>query len=164
MTERGMTDRIQSSVELTEGAALPQARVAPCSDNLPATAELDPLPAAVSARSAQEKSPAEWAYERLILYIGNFEKQLDDTQEVAMGFAGGEAGVLRIEGIGYFAPDIITFYGTEEDGTRTQLVQHVSQLNVMLRAMPKAPEVDVPRRIGFRLAAGLGPEKADPGP
>ena len=72
-----------------------------------------------------------------------------------MGFAGGESGVLQIEGIGYFAPDIVTFYGRDEDGARTQLIQHVAQLSVMLRAMPKAPDEE-PRRIGFRLATGLG--------
>ena len=47
------------------------------------------------------KSPAEWAHDRLVLYIRNFEGQLDATQEVAMGLAGDETGVLRIEGIGF---------------------------------------------------------------
>ena len=110
---------------------------------------------AVTKEQIETKSPARWAYERLILYIQNFEEQLDDEHEVAMGFTGGEAGVMRIEGIGFFAPDIVTFYGRDEDEARTQLIQHVSQLNVMLRALPKAPEVEEPRRIGFRLAADL---------
>ncbi len=79
-----------------------------------------------------------------------------------MGFTGGDAGVLRIEGIGFFAPDIVTFYGRDETEARTQLIQHVSQLNVMLRAMPKAPEVEEPRRIGFRLAADL--DRSEPKP
>ena len=37
-------------------------------------------------------------------------------------------------------------------GARTQLVQHVTQLNVMLRAMPKPQGQETPTRIGFRLA------------
>ena len=101
------------------------------------------------------KSPAQWAYERLILYIQNFEKTLDGDHEVAMGFTGGDAGVMRIEGMGYFDPDIITFYGSDATGARTQLVQHVSQLNVMLRALPKSVEDKPANRIGFRLAADL---------
>ena len=118
------------------------------------------MPTNIAQQPVEEKSPAQWAYERLILYIKNFEEQLDDKQEVAMGFAGGDAGVMTIEGIGYFAPDIVTFYGRDEEGARTQLIQHVAQLNVMLRAMPKANEVDEPRRIGFRLAADMaGKEK-----
>jgi hypothetical protein len=72
-----------------------------------------------------------------------------------MGFTGGDVGVLRIEGMGYFDPDIVTFYGTDGSGSRTQLIQHVSQLNVMLRALPKPAEQSEPSRIGFRLAQDL---------
>ena len=72
-----------------------------------------------------------------------------------MGFAGGDAGVLRIEGMGFFNPDIITFYGSEATGVKTQLIQHVSQLNVLLRALPKQPDQPEPNRIGFQLAADL---------
>ncbi len=92
----------------------------------------------------EQKSPAQWAYERLVLYIQNFEEQLDGDHEIGMGFAGGEVGVMRIQGIGFFAPDILTFYGEDMDGAKTQLVQHVSQLNVMLRAAPKESEADEP--------------------
>jgi len=106
------------------------------------------------------KSPARWAYERVLLYIRNFEEQLGAGQEVAMGFAGSDAGVLRIEGLGYFDPDILTFYGRGEDGLRSQIIQHVTQLNVLLRAVPAAAPEDPPRRIGFRLAAGLEDEPA----
>lgn len=101
--------------------------------------------------SKPPKSPAEWAHDRLVMYIRHFETQLDGSQEIAMGFAGGEAGVLRIEGIGYFDPDIVTFYGSDEDGLKTQLVQHVSQLSVILRAVPKTQSDTPPRRIGFAL-------------
>ena len=108
------------------------------------------------------KSPAEWAYDRLVLYIRNFESQLDGAQEIAMGFAGGDAGVLQIEGLGFFEPDLITFYGRDEDGAKTQLVQHVSQLSVILRAVPKVQPEEPPRRIGFALTAGWsGGESGD---
>lgn len=113
-------------------------------------------------RSKAEKSPAEWAYERIILYIRNFESQLDAQQEIAMGFAGNDAGVLRIEGLGFFEPDLLTFYGRDDDGMKTQLIQHVSQLSVMLRAVPKAAPEAPPTRIGFRLASGwMGGESGD---
>ena len=45
-------------------------------------------------KPVKAKSPAEWAYDRLILYIQNFEEQLDNEHEGAMGFTGGDAGVL----------------------------------------------------------------------
>lgn len=100
------------------------------------------------------KSAARRAHDLLILYIRDFESRLDAEQEIAMGFAGDEAGVLRIEGIGYFEPDIVTFYGTDDTGAQTQLIQHVSQLSVTLRAVPKESEAEAPRRIGFQLNAG----------
>ena len=123
--------------------------------NAPTTAEQKPLPKGVAKKSPEQKSPAQWAYERIILYIQNFEEQLDGEHEVAMGFTGGTTGTMRIQGMGFFAPDIITFYGQDETGTRTQLVQHVSQLNVMLRAIPKAAEAPEANRIGFQLGAAL---------
>lgn len=153
-----MTDTIQTSVEAMEAEVLPNAGMSPCVDHLPKTAEMKPLPPAIANQPIEDKSPAQWAYERVILYIKNFEERLDNAHEVAMGFAGSQGGAMRIDGLGYFAPDMITFYGRDEDGLRTQLVQHVSQLNVMLRAMPKSPEEEEPRRIGFRLFEELGPK------
>lgn len=113
-------------------------------------------------QSGKAKSPAESAYDRIILYIRNFEAHLDASQEVAMGFAGGDAGVLKIEGLGFFEPDLITFYGRDDAGMKTQLIQHIAQLSVMLRAVPK-PQPDAPaRRIGFQMNAGWsGGESGD---
>lgn len=143
---------ISTAAELHEATALPCAGVVHADPKAPETAETKPLPPGIARKPVEQKSAAQWAYERLILYINNFEEQLDSEHEIAMGFTGGEAGVLRIEGIGYFDPDIITFYGRDDDGTRTQLVQHVSQLNVLLQAVPKTEPEIPPRRIGFHLA------------
>ena len=155
------TDRnpvIRTSAEAHEDAAIPCAHVVHTADDAPPTPELLPLPARLAREPVEDKSAAQWAYERLVLYIQNFEQQLDADQEIGLGLTGGDAGVLQIEGLGYFAPDVLTFYGRDQNGARTQLIQHVSQLNVMLVAQRKAPEEDRPRRIGFRLAAGLDDE------
>lgn len=139
----------------------PPANVARCDEGAPLTAEQKPMPQQMADKPISEKSPAEWAYERIILYIQNFEEQLDNEHEVAMGFTGADAGVLRIEGIGYFDPDIVTFYGTDSLGAKTQLVQHVSQLNVMLRALPREPDRPEPRRIGFPLVSSMERDAED---
>jgi hypothetical protein len=119
-------------------------------------------PAVKKSAADRPKSPAEWAHDRLVMYIRNFESQLDSQQEIAMGFASDESGVLRIEGLGYFEPDIITFYGRDEDGAKTQLIQHVTQLSVTLRAVPKEADAEPPRRIGFQLNAGwIGGDSGD---
>jgi len=150
-----MDNKIQTTAEAHENHAIPRARVVHLDPDTPQSAEQKPLPSCVTKKSLEEKSPAEWAYERLILYIQNFEEQLDNKHEIAVGFAGGTAGVLRIEGVGFFDPDIVTFYGRDEFGSKTQLIQHVTQLSVTLRALPKLVEKEEPNRIGFRLAADL---------
>lgn len=149
-----MGDRIETTAEAAEAEALPrcyEVHSDPDATNIASK----PVPDAVTRTPAAQKSPARWAYERIVIYLRNFEEGLDSEHEVAMGFTGGEAGVLRIEGMGYFDPDIVTFYGTDPTGDRTQLVQHVTQMNVMLRAVPKAAEKAEPNRIGFRLVQDL---------
>ncbi len=147
-----MDEKIETAAEAHEASAIPRRHevhsdpeVTPCTD----------VPQQVMQKPVDQKSPAEWAYERLILYIQNFEEQLDNEHEIAMGFAGGNAGVIRIEGMGFFDPDIVTFYGSDEMGIKTQLIEHVSQLSVILRALPKETPAEAPRRIGFRLALDL---------
>lgn len=144
----------QTTAEALEEDALCKSGVVHTNPTEPCT-ECTPLPDAVTRKPVKEKSPAEWAYQRLILYLKNFEEQLDSEHEVAMGFTGGDAGVVRIQGVGFYAPDIITFYGVDQSGAKTQLIQHVSQLNVMLRTLDKPKEQPEPNRIGFRLAAAL---------
>lgn len=147
-------DEVKTAAEAYEADALPRLHEVHADPERPC-AEDQPLPKGMTRQPVSQKSPAQWAYERVVLYLKNFEAQLDNDHEAAMGFAGGDAGVLRIEGMGYFEPDIITFYGTDPAGGRAQLVQHVGQLNVMLRALPKKTPDAPPKRIGFRLVADL---------
>lgn len=149
-----MGDQVKTAAEAEEDAAMPRVHEVH-SDPKTVNAAKKPVPKGVKKTPVSKKSPAQWAYERLIIYLKNFEEQLDNEHEVAMGFTGGDAGVLKIEGMGYYDPDIVTFYGSDPTGSKTQLVQHVSQLNVMLRALPKSVEQAEPNRIGFRLAQDL---------
>ncbi len=149
-----MDDKIETSAELAEAAALPRCEEIHSNPEDQARC-LTQRSEALRKQPMAQKSPAEWAYERLILYIQNFEETLDNEHEVAMGFTGAEAGIMRIEGMGFFDPDIITFYGSDPAGMKTQQIQHVSQLNVILRALPTEVDVAEPERIGFRLAQGL---------
>lgn len=147
-----MDDKIETSAEAAEAHAMPRFHEVHFDPDQPC---MKAAAKALGDKPGDDKSAAQWAYERMILYIQNFEKTLDEEHEVAMGFVGGDAGVLRIEGMGYFDPDIVTFYGEDASGARTQLVQHVGQLSVMLRALPKPTKVAAPNRIGFRLAEDL---------
>ncbi len=147
------TTHIDTSAELLENDILPKIKEVHTDPDAQCASAGD-LPSALT-EPATKKSAAQWAYERIIMYIQNFEKQLDNNHEIGLGLAGSNAGVIRIEGLGYYDPDIITYYGVNEAGAKTQLIQHVSQLNVTLIASPKHIDQPEPTRIGFRLAAGL---------
>ena len=104
-------------------------------------------------------SPAEWAFARISRLIEDMEKQIDPEQEVAANLVGAPGGVaLRIDDVGYWAPDLVMFYCETGDGRRVRIVQHYTQLSVALSAQPKPPEAPEPRRIGFQLRERL--EKA----
>ena len=149
-----MEDAIQTTAEAREAERLPRIYETHTDPDRAICADCD-VPEVIKQEPVTQKSPAQWAYERTVIYLKKFEEGLDNEHEVAMGFVGGDAGVLRIEGMGYFDPDIVTFYGSDGAGGRTQLVQHVSQLNVMFRALPKAVQGEAPTRIGFRLVEDL---------
>jgi Family of unknown function (DUF6173) len=102
------------------------------------------------------KSPAESTYQRLLKYIGQFEMQLDRDHEVGGRFVSfGDDTHFHIADVGYWNPDIITFDGFDKGGNRVKLIQHVSQLNVLLVAVRKTtPPAEPPRRIGFYLGEG----------
>ena len=153
-----MDNKIKTTAEAIEGAALAELYAVQVDKDGNAQTENQVIAPGAGQRPVEQKSPAEWAYERIVMYIQKFEETLDGDQEVGMGFAGGEVGSLRIQGMGYFAPDLITFYGQEPNGAKTQLIQHVSQLNVMLVATPKEDAAAEPSRIGFKLAAKLQEE------
>lgn len=147
-----MDHTIETSAEAAEAHAMPRFHEVHSDPDQPC---MKAAAKALGDKPGDDKSPAQWAYERMILYIQNFEKTLDEEHEVAMGFVGGDAGVLRIEGMGYFDPNIVTFYGEDASGAHTQLIQNVGQLSVILRALSKPAKVAAPNRIGFRLAEDL---------
>ena len=150
-----MVKKPKSKAKAKKPCPKPRAHVVHVDPKAAKTVETMPLPEMLAQVPVDEKSPAEWAYERLVIYIQNFEEQLDNEHEIAVGFVGGDTGVLRIEGLGFFDPDIVTFYGSDTDGTKTQLIQHVTQLSVMLRAIAKKNTTVDAKRIGFRLVADL---------
>lgn len=155
-----MGGQIRTAAEAAEAAALPEAYAVRVTPDGQRERKHEPCPDTMAKVPVDQKSPAEWAYERIVLYIKKFEEELDNDHEVGMGFVGSDVGSLRIQGMGYFAPDMVTFYGASPDGAKMQLVQHVNQLNVMLVSEPKAKQESEPVRIGFQLAADLEEKEA----
>jgi hypothetical protein len=93
-------------------------------------------------------NPAKSMYERLALQIQQFEKDLDEQHETAARMVSfGQETTFHIENMGYLGSDTITFFGRNEMGEKVQLIQHLSQLSILLVAVVKRSEK--PNRIGF---------------
>ena len=96
-------------------------------------------------------NPAGWTYDKIAEYILDFQKELDDEHEVGAYLANYPGGNIHISSMGYSGPHIISFEGFSNDGNPIQLLQHFSQLNVVLVKVPKLGEK--PIRIGFDIPA-----------
>jgi hypothetical protein len=95
---------------------------------------------------------ANFMHDRLMIQIADFEKGLSSDEELGGYLASfGRELLVRISDIGFHNPYFIVFYGEELNSSmRVQLVQHVSQINVLFRAMPRQNEHAKPKRIGFQ--------------
>lgn len=95
-------------------------------------------------------TPAKSMYERLCVQIKDFQKTLDSTQEVGASLVSFNSDhVFHIIDLGYHGTDMIIFYGENNSGNKMTLLQHVSQLNVLLIAVPSLDKSKPARRIGF---------------
>lgn len=107
-----------------------------------------PVTPFMSTISTSTLSPAKLMYERLGKYINDFESSLDEEHEIGARLVSfGQALTFHINNVSYYGPDIISFDGVNSEGEKVQLIQHISQLSVLLVAMKKLE--DRPRRIGF---------------
>jgi hypothetical protein len=88
-------------------------------------------------------------HHRLISWINDFHRGLDDKHEVGARLVNfGQSVTFHIDDIGYWNPSLISFVGKTESGEPVELVQHVSQISILLIAMKR--NEDSPKRpIGF---------------
>ena len=101
-----------------------------------------------------QSDPAQWAFARLSRHIADFESKLDEDHEVGARIVNGPGDLaFAIHDVGFWGPDLILFMGKNDHGGPVRLIQHYTQLNVMLSALPKPKPQEPPRRIGFELRA-----------
>ena len=109
-----------------------------------------PINTGILTPHLSQTNPAKCTYLKFIEYIFNFEKSLDDNHEIGARLVSFASEVtFYIQEVGYCGPLVISFSGCSENGDKLQLLQHVSQLNILLVAMEKRG--DEPVRIGFKL-------------
>lgn len=82
--------------------------------------------------------------------VNDFHRELEDDYEVAGQLVNfGQEVTFSFTGIGYFNPSLIRFFGEKADGSPIELIQHVSQISVMLIKQPRAHLEEPKRPIGF---------------
>lgn len=95
-------------------------------------------------------------HKRIISMINDFEDELDEEHEVGARLVNfGQTIQFHIEDIGYYNPSLIAFYGTLENGTSVQLIQHVNQISFLLVALPKLIKDEPARRLGFTVDSDI---------
>lgn len=89
-------------------------------------------------------------YDRLAKWIEEFDASLDNAHEVGFCLISfGQATVFHFEDMDYRNPSLISFKGRTEHGEPVELIQHVSQINILLTKLPR-PEPDKPKEpFGF---------------
>jgi len=94
--------------------------------------------------------PAAWMHQRIVHQIMEFEKNLGPDHEIGGRFVEGPNNEnLHITNVASWGPDMILFMGEWSDGRKFELIQHYSQVSMLLVAVKK--QNDEPRRIGFDM-------------
>lgn len=98
----------------------------------------------------KDQNLADEFHRRLIEWINDFHRSLDENHEVGARLVSfGQSVTFHIDDIGYWNPSLISFKGKNENGESVELIQHVSQISILLVAL-KRKDVSQPKRpIGF---------------
>ena len=92
---------------------------------------------------------AEDIFRHLLRRVQDFQEKLDENEELGLQLANfGLASAIHIRQTAYRNPNLIEFSGVDLEENEVVLVQHISQLNFMLRAV-KPLDQEEPFRMGF---------------
>ena len=98
----------------------------------------------------KDRNLADEFHRRLINWINDFHKSLDNEHEVGAQLVNfGQTVTFHIRDIGYWNPSLISFEGENEQGETIKLVQHVSQISILLVAMKRNNATKPKNPIGF---------------
>lgn len=89
-------------------------------------------------------------HKRLIEWIQKFDEDLDQEHEVGVRLVSfGQTVTFHLEHIGYWDPSLISFSGFTDTGDPVELIQHVSQISILLLKMKRKDPEKPKRTIGF---------------
>jgi uncharacterized protein DUF6173 len=131
-------DRLVPSFDLSN-MRMPEIKIPP-----------NPLVLAAEANYASE------FHKRLLNWIAAFETSLDDAHEVGIRLVSfGQALVFHLTDIGYWNPSLMSFKGVTDAGDPVELIQHVTQISLLLMKLPRRDPTAPKRPIGFCAEADV---------
>lgn len=111
-----------------------------------------PIQKSVLVESAQANYASEF-HERLVKWINNFDASLDEKHEVGIRLVNfGQTVVFHLENLGYWNPSLISFSGKTDSGDPVELIQHVSQISILLMKLPRKDPGKPKGQIGFQVS------------
>jgi hypothetical protein len=95
---------------------------------------------------------AQSACEKILAQVNEYQAELPEGNEVAFLVAYfGSQIMLRVEEIGYQNPQMIILIGTiDGQNCRSRIIQHLSQLNIVLMALPVIDGAEPREVTGFK--------------
>ena len=88
--------------------------------------------------------------EQLDLKMQEFDSNLETEHEVGVKLASfGESITFHVSDISYSDPSLIMFHGLTNNGEPVELMQHISQISLILIVLPKLEPEKPKRKIGF---------------
>lgn len=101
-------------------------------------------------RDIAEANLASEFFEQLVKRIKDFDVSLDETHEVGVRLVSyGQTLVFHLEQIGYSNPSLIIFRGSTDNGELVEVIQHVTQISILLMRLPLREPEKPKQRIGF---------------
>ena len=87
---------------------------------------------------------------RLVQWINDFHRSLDEDYEAGACLTTfGQSVTFHIANISYWNPALILFKGFTEEGNPVELIQHISQISILLVKLKRKKPEEPKRPIGF---------------
>jgi len=99
-------------------------------------------------------------HKRLVKWINDYDASLDQEHEVGVRLVSfGQTVVFHLNDIGYWNPSLISFDGFTNEGEPVQLIQHVSQISILLMKLKRIDTSQPKKKIGFRAEVAEAKEE-----
>ena len=89
-------------------------------------------------------------FKHLRVLIREFDAEIDSAHQLGVRLVSfGQAVVIQLRRITYRDPSLIILRGQTESGDPVELIQHVSQLSILLMKLPRVDKAKPKPKIGF---------------